>query len=318
MRAALRRLFAEVTGYAARWSSRKVGLALVYHRVGDPEGDPRSELVPALATATFEGQLRHLRSRYRTVTASDLPDAVANRRRGERFPVAITFDDDLASHRAVAGPVLRRLGLTATFFLSGASLEGPSRFWWERLQDAIDRELDIERSVLAGISVAEPTGQGRERIHGVAATIQELPSQQHSEVSRRLEALVGPDPSDTGMRADDVAWLVESGFEVGFHTLTHPYMPTLDDRELEEALTAGRAELAEVTGRPLRSIAYPHGGTDARIQAAARARGFDTGYTLVPGAVTETTDPLAIGRSDPRNDSGVGFPVYVAWRLRQA
>jgi len=317
MRAALRRLFAEVTGYAARWSSRKAGLALVYHRVGDPEGDPRSELVPALGAAAFERQLRHLRSRYRTVTASDLLDAVANRRRGQRFPVAITFDDDLASHRTVAGPVLRRLGLTATFFLSGASLERPSRFWWERLQDAVDRGLDVEQAVLEGVSVAEPTGPGRERIHGVAATIQELPSEQHREVSRRLEALVGPDPDDSGMRAEDVAWLVEAGFEVGFHTLTHPYLPRLDDRELKAALTAGRTELAEVTGRPLRSIAYPHGGTDARVEADARACGFQTGYTLVPGTVTESTDPLSIGRSDPRNDSGVGFAVYVAWRLRQ-
>ena len=318
MRAALRRLFAEVTGYAARWSSRRAGLALVYHRVGDPEGDPRCELVPALGTVAFERQLRHLRSRYRTVSASELLNAVASRRRGQRFPVAITFDDDLASHRTVAGPTLRRLGLTATFFLSGASLEHPFRFWWERLQDAVDRGLDVEQEVLAGIPVTEPTGQGRERIHGLAATIQELPSEQHREVSRRLEALVGPDPADSGMRAEDVVWLVEAGFEVGFHTRTHPYLPRLDDEELEDALTAGRKKLADVTGRPPRSIAYPHGGTDARVQAAAGACGFGTGYTLVPGAVTESTDPLSIGRSDPRNDGGVGFATYVAWRLRQA
>ena len=36
-----------------RLSARNVGLALCYHRVGDPEGDPLRELVPAIGTKRF-------------------------------------------------------------------------------------------------------------------------------------------------------------------------------------------------------------------------------------------------------------------------
>ena len=64
----------------------------------------------------------------------DLPAAARARRPGEPVPVALTFDDDLPSHREHAAPVLARHGAPATAFLCGA--DGP--FWWQLLQRAID------------------------------------------------------------------------------------------------------------------------------------------------------------------------------------
>ena len=106
-----------------RLSARRAGIALVYHRIGDPPGDPDRELVPARGTAQFESELRHLKKHYRLVPASRLLEAAAGRRRGERFPVSITFDDDLSSHVEVAMPILERQGLPATFLVGGAIAE---------------------------------------------------------------------------------------------------------------------------------------------------------------------------------------------------
>ena len=122
-----------------RWSKRRVGLALCYHRISDPQGDPERELVPPLGIKGFEAHVRYLNRHCRLVRASELLEAARERRRGEPFPVAITFDDDLPSHVQGAMPVLERHGAPATFFLCGASLERPFAFWWERLQRAWDR-----------------------------------------------------------------------------------------------------------------------------------------------------------------------------------
>ncbi len=51
-----------VLAQLGRLSPRRVGVALVYHKVGDPPGDPRRELVPAMGTALFARQARHLAS----------------------------------------------------------------------------------------------------------------------------------------------------------------------------------------------------------------------------------------------------------------
>ena len=99
------------------------------------------EISAAVSLHNFERQLRHLRRRYRVVPASCLAEAAAARTRGRRVPVAITFDDDLPSHLSHAAPALRRARLSATFFLSGAGLNGPFSFWWQLLQRAWDRGL---------------------------------------------------------------------------------------------------------------------------------------------------------------------------------
>jgi peptidoglycan/xylan/chitin deacetylase (PgdA/CDA1 family) len=295
---------------AARFSRRGAGVALVYHRVGDPAGDPRRELVPALGTELFAAQVRHLASGYRLVVASELLAATRERRRGERFPVAITFDDDLSSHVDAAAPILSSAGATATFFVCGASLHGPHRFWWERLQAALDGGLDLSALDL------QPT-PSKATIHEAGLLIQSLPPRARDELDAKLAGLVGPDPQESGLRADALRRLAASGLEIGFHTRRHDALPPLGDPDLADAMRGGRSELEDVAER-LRTISYPHGLADARVAAAARAAGFEAGFTGLPGAVTSESDPLLLGRLSPSYASVGELAFDVAWTLCRA
>src|SRR5262245_17390140 len=117
---------AVVLALLLRLSARRAGVVLVYHALAERTGDPERDLVPAHSVAQVEAQLRHLLRRYELVRLEELPAAVAARRRGRRFPISVSFDDDLESHAHLAAPLLRRLGVPATFFLTGATLEGPT------------------------------------------------------------------------------------------------------------------------------------------------------------------------------------------------
>lgn len=297
---------------AARLSGRRVGIALVYHRIGDPPGSLDRELLPALGSALFQAHVRHLSGRYRIVPASELVNATHERQRGDRFPVAITFDDDLASHARIAAPLLERAGAKATFFLCGASLHAPHAFWWERLQVAVNRGIDP-----SALPVRSPTG-GRPDVHGLGRAIEDLPPHERDEVDAALQNLVGPEPVDAGLREDDVRRLVASGFEIGFHTLRHDRLPALDQEALARAMHEGRAELEVVVGRRLTAIAYPHGRADPRVAAAARAAGFVVGFTGRPEPVTLETHPLLLGRLAPSYDSVGELAFNVAWTLLRA
>jgi peptidoglycan/xylan/chitin deacetylase (PgdA/CDA1 family) len=295
---------------AARFSARGAGVALVYHRIGDPAGDPRHELVPALGTELFASQVRHLVSTHRVVVGSELLTEACKRRRGERFPVAITFDDDLSSHLEAAAPILSSAGATATFFVSGASLHGPHRFWWERLQAALDDDLDLSELDLR-------PAPSKATIHEAGLRIQSLPPRARDELEARLAELVGPDPPESGLRAEALRRLAASRVEIGFHTRRHDVLPALGDAELADAMRAGRSELEDVVG-PLRTISYPHGLADARVAAAARAAGFEAGFTGVPEAVTSASDPLLLGRLSPSYASVGELAFDVAWTLCRA
>ena len=286
----------------ARRSDRRLGAVLVYHRVDDPAGDPRHELVPPMGTSLFSAQVRHLCSSYRVVAASELMRAVRDRRPGEPFPVAITFDDDLRTHAEVVVPILKSAGATGTFFLSGASLRAPHRFWWERLQDAVDQRLDLAP---LGLSPSPETTD----IHELGRHIEELPRAARQRIEAELERIVGADPPDVGLRAEDVGRLAAAGVEVGFHTRRHDRLPPLDDQDLDRAMREGRNELTEALGQPLTTISYPHGRADARVASAARAAGFETGFSGLPEAVTAESDPLLLGRLSPSYKS-VGELAY--------
>jgi peptidoglycan/xylan/chitin deacetylase (PgdA/CDA1 family) len=208
-------------------------------------------------------------------------------------------------------PVLASAGATATFFLSGASLHRPYRFWWERLQAAVDQRID-----LASLSIATP--RRPIAIHELGRTIETLPPAARRTVEGELEEIVGPDPPDAGLRAEHLQRLVAAGVEIGFHTLRHDPLPLLDDEDLARAMEDGRRELAALVGRPLTSIAYPHGGADTRVAAAARSAGFEAGFTGRRGIVTPEADPLLLARLSPSYSSLGEFAFDVAWALFRA
>jgi peptidoglycan/xylan/chitin deacetylase (PgdA/CDA1 family) len=294
-------------GAALRWraraSARKAGVVLVYHRVGGVGRDPELEIDPAVPADAFAQHLRHLRRHYRVVPAGTILEVTGARRRGQRLPVAVTFDDDLPSHVREALPALRRAGCHATFFLSG----GPARpHWWDDLQRAVDGRLVQadglphlpERDVRAALE------RSPRAIRGLASAVERLTPSQRAEVAAALREAVGPPSADSVMAADDVRRLAEAGLGIGFHTLRHDPLPSLPDHELDGALREGRAELAAAARASIDLVAYPHGKADDRVAAAAREARFAAAFTTSPGVASPATDPYRVPRVVPASSAG--------------
>jgi peptidoglycan/xylan/chitin deacetylase (PgdA/CDA1 family) len=86
------------------------------------------------------------------------------------------------------------------------------------------------------------------------------------------------------MTWDDAARLVQAGWEVGSHTVTHPDLTVLDDAALREELVESRRECEDRLGVRCRSLAYPYGAVDRRVARAARRAGYDAAAAL-PGRI---------------------------------
>jgi peptidoglycan/xylan/chitin deacetylase (PgdA/CDA1 family) len=302
-----------------RLAAMKAGVALVYHTIDTRQGDPSHELVPAIERSRFARQIRHLRDLYDVVAVEDFPAAVADRRRGQRFPVCLTFDDDCKQHVEHALPLLRAEKLPATFFLGGAGLVRPRSAWWERLQRAFDLgcSADEIKELLPAPATATRDFVPLD-IHGIGEAIERLRPSDRDEVADRLLGLCGPDPHDAGLVAEAVATLVEAGYAIGFHTRRHDTLTQLNDVELDQALTEGRAELADIAGRSIDTLAYPHGYADLRVAEAAKRAGFRLGFTTTRCASTPNADPMLLGRVDPISDSLGAFALGIIRTLLTA
>jgi peptidoglycan/xylan/chitin deacetylase (PgdA/CDA1 family) len=283
-----------------RLSGRPAGLVVLFHLVGDRQGDPHRELVAALEQGLYERQLRHLRRCYDVVPLERLPGAVAARRRGGRHPVSITFDDDEPGHALHALPGLRAENFPATFFLSGSWLDSRHEgVWW----------YDLQRVADAGVDLRE-FGAGEGGVFEVGYSIARLRPADRRAVEVRLRELAGRRPRES-LSAEQAAELVSAGHSIGFHTRHHHSLPVLDDRELEEALSEGRDELEQLAGEPVTALSYPHGDADGRVTRAAREHGFTLAVTCRRTAVTPDTDPMLLGRVEIKGASLGEFAVQL-------
>lgn len=284
IKARLKAMLGRVLLSALRSTEYRAGLVLLYHDVADRDGNPERELVPPISRRRFATQLAHLTRHYRIVSLPELPAAVASRGRGQAFPIALTFDDDLGHHASHALPELRAAGASATFFLCGSFLDGqPRDFWWQRLQRAFDVGTDVRRLL----------GEGD--IHKLGRVMEALGPEQRDQVAQDLELHGGPAPAAELLTAEKARSLPY----IGCHTLRHDPLPALDDTRLARTLRESRAALAEFAGYPVDTIAYPHGTYDDRVVSAARQTGFKIGLTCERQAVTPRSDPLTMGRYEP-------------------
>ncbi len=79
---------------------------------------------------------------------------------------------------------------------------------------------------------------------------------------------------------DDLAALAAAGWEVGSHTLTHPYLTAIDATAMDYELALARLECEYRLGRACTTVAYPYGDVDDNVVLAARRAGYQTGAAL--------------------------------------
>lgn len=99
------------------------------------------------------------------------------------------------------------------------------------------------------------------------------------------------------MRSMDWAMLeqlVEAGWDVGSHTMSHARLTDLSDEELAQELLDSRRAIEARLGR-CDLLAYPFGAWDERVVAAAAASGYSLAFTL-PFGGQATATALSIPR----------------------
>ena len=99
--------------------------------------------------------------------------------------------------------------------------------------------------------------------------------------------------------------LERRGIEIASHTVTHRDLRSLSDLELATELTRSRATLERKLGHRVPWFAYPFGGHDRRVVAAARRAGYTLAVTTVSGTTQRAAAPLELRRLSVTDTTGV-------------
>ncbi|MBX3568075.1 MAG: polysaccharide deacetylase family protein [Rhizobiaceae bacterium] len=243
---------------------------LGFHSVLDGMDDLRGQTLDPfqpLTLADLETTVSLLRARgfgFVNGRHVDRPETV-------RRAAWLTFDDGYANNLK-AVPLLERLRVPFTVFVSTGYVESGEAYWW----DVLHRE-SRRRNVPAGEAVRR-----REALKQLepAAIRGEL-------VAAFGEASLRPEGElDRPMTpAETVALSRHPLAEIGNHTHSHAILPVVAPAARREEITRCQSYLARLTGAPPISIAYPNGGFDPESVAACASAGLRNGVTCLPGRI---------------------------------
>jgi peptidoglycan/xylan/chitin deacetylase (PgdA/CDA1 family) len=77
------------------------------------------------------------------------------------------------------------------------------------------------------------------------------------------------------LSALQVRELAAAGMEIGSHGATHARLTGIPREHLEAEVSGSRTAIGELTGTPIRGLAFPYGSMDAAARRAVRDAGYD-------------------------------------------
>ncbi len=303
------RLF-RVTGLddvALRWRAPHF-CVLMYHGVTSPDPDYYNWC--QVPEDRFARQLEYLAKRYRFV---DEEQVVGHLVRGAPLPpraAFLSFDDGYVTNYTRAFPILQRLGIPATIFLTSALIGTDRVPWPERvfllIQESGAPRLDLRDWGLDVYDLSGPDGRDRGNVDAVTLLKSLRPAgrdERMAALAERLGAPVRRSPArdDLALMTWDQARAMQDSGLVSFggHTRRHEILQRLDDAELEREVLGCCEELQRNLGRRPRLFAYPNGrfeDFDDRAKALLREAGIVAAFSTVGGFNGRDADPLALRR----------------------
>lgn len=98
------------------------------------------------------------------------------------------------------------------------------------------------------------------------------------------------------LSASQLRELDRLGFEIGCHSMTHPYLSDIDQHELEIEILGAKQTLEQLLGHEIDHFSCPGGRYDQRTLEMAKRAGFRSVATSRYSANSSSTDRYQLGR----------------------
>lgn len=299
-------------------------LVLLYHRV-NPDADP---LFPGLSVRAFEAQMSFLADRCQVLPLQEL---VARLRDGDPIPpwtAAVTFDDGYRDNFLYAHPVLKKLGLRATLFVSTGYIGTGEVLWNDRISWAVKqtRKTTVEFQFRNGREVFGLDGIGQ-RTHTLERILESLKPYPDAEKKVAVDGLIKElrcaDNSAVPLMLswDELRRMDQEGWGIGSHTVTHPILSRVDLQQVRQELEGSKHSIESELQVPVELMAYPNGKRDdftPAVKNLVRECGFKGAVTTLGGFNAGPVDPFEIARQSPWDDHLPRFAVKLSWPFWKA
>lgn len=282
---------------------------LMYHSVMECPEQHRASFGGIIhSSSVFAGQMEIIARYYQPLAWDELVPILDGRRPVPKRAVVVTFDDGYSDNYEIAARVLNRFGIQAAFYVVVNSVESGQPPWPIRVRHAF---LSTRRATWTDLGGRNwPLATEHQRLEAFRATgahFGRLAGEPQEQAVAAIEQQLGSAPYAPGQRLmmtwEQLLGLRKQGHVVGSHTLSHPNLAQLAEREAEQELTASKRRLEERLGEPVWHFSYPNPVLDPhwteQTASISKRVGYRTAVTTQAGLVRRKQNPFELPRILP-------------------
>lgn len=258
----------------------------------------------------FEEHVRHLQDLYEVQTVRQAAESLRPGSVLDHDLLVLTFDDGYLGNYEAAWPVLRKLGVSATIYLTTGFLDG-EELWFDFARRAFEGIAVMGSTPRQRLQECLDSAFGGGLVTGDADSLVER--LKYSKPADREEALecLRKHASRVAEPARPMNWdqareMSRSGIEMACHTVTHPILSTLEKADQETEILQSRQRVGEEIGETPTTFAYPNGSRrdyDAATLEILKRSDFAAACTTRRGSNRLGCDPLTLRRLGVGSDS---------------
>lgn len=271
--------------------SKHLVLVLNYHGVID---QPQTDIsVNHMSSKDFDEQISYFKSNFHILSLDDFIDQIHSGKPTSRKSILITFDDGYANNYDYAFPILQKHKAPAVIF-PVTGLIGTNKASWYDYFDLTKHLLNDSNISNKIKNIANEFGliyHNRENLHKLTEHFKTFDSSKKDQFLLQYMNIVGDDvfhdPGKTKfwkmLNEEQIREMSASGLiTFGSHTVSHPNLDLIDPTIARKELTESKALLENITGKTVKSIAFPDGGYNNAIKYLVREIGYSIMFSVTP------------------------------------
>lgn len=269
-----------------------------------------------LALKDFHTNLEFLQQRSTFLSLTQALDILEGKADPVENGIVLTFDDGYMNNFTQALPVLKALGIPATFFVVTSRVENRRPFWFDRVDFALQRNLsDRHRIRVCGKTVAIEGTSRSELRKAMLSIFSIMMSEGYNDrdLDTFVDEMLEPVEALRGQRLIDyfdednpcavvttpvLKQAIKSDLvTLGSHTHHHVRLTTMPDIDATEELRRSAEWLQALTGHKPETFCYPNGSHDKRTGNLIAAAGYRAALTCNEGMCwSKQHDPMFMPR----------------------
>jgi peptidoglycan/xylan/chitin deacetylase (PgdA/CDA1 family) len=95
---------------------------------------------------------------------------------------------------------------------------------------------------------------------------------------------------------EEIKFLVKEGFEIGSHTITHPFLTKIPEKTAKSEIEDSKKMLEDKLGIQINTFCYPYGDYNEKIKDMVINAGYKMAFTTQNGTLEESKDMYEIKR----------------------